>query len=264
MLKPVVEDVDGRAEPVFRHHARHVPIGAHDDHDAFLLKRAGEHERLVAGVVDAGKHSRAVRHNRRAGTGMPSPISSRENRRPLPRRRQQPRDVLDERRLAAAADGKIAHADDRPREPAPTIGMTRIPAAPTGGRRTVNRAQCTNQCTSRNGLTTPPEPAGGSRSASTASVLSFAPRLASTSARAAAPRRARCTGSRTIDRIAASSSRSLSTWIAASLFTNVSAISRKFRMYGPKTIGLPKIAGSRMLWPPWSTRLPPTNTAVAS
>jgi hypothetical protein len=27
---------------------------------------------------------------------------------------------------------------------------------------------------------------------------------------------------------------------------------------------LPKIAGSRMLWPPRSTRLPPTNTAVAS
>ena len=31
---------------------------------------------------------------------------------------------------------------------------------------------------------------------------------------------------------------------------NVSAISLKFCMCGPNTIGLPKIAGSRMLWPP--------------
>ena len=31
---------------------------------------------------------------------------------------------------------------------------------------------------------------------------------------------------------------------------NVSAISLKFCMWGPKTIGFPKIAGSRMLCPP--------------
>ena len=51
----------------------------------------------------------------------------------------------------------------------------------------------------------------------TASVLSLAPRLASTSARAAAPSRARRTGSRTSASSASSSSRSDCTWIAAPL-----------------------------------------------
>ena len=44
---------------------------------------------------------------------------------------------------------------------------------------------------------------------------------------------------------------------------NASAISLKLCMCGPNTIGLPNTAGSRMLCPPVSTRLPPTNTAVA-
>ena len=101
------------------------------------------------------------------------------------------------------------------------------------------------------------------QSAMTASVLSLAPRLASTSARAAAPSRARRTGSVISASSASSSSRSDCTWTAAPLVRNASAISSKFCMCGPKTIGLPKSAGSRMLWPPVGTRLPPTNTAVA-
>ena len=51
--------------------------------------------------------------------------------------------------------------------------------------------------------------------------------------------------------------------MAAPLVRNASAISAKFSMCGPKTIGLPCTAGSRMLCPPAGTRLPPTNTAVA-
>ena len=104
--------------------------------------------------------------------------------------------------------------------------------------------------------------AAGSSSAMTARVFVFAPRLASTSARAAAPSRARRTGSVTSASSVVLSSRSVWTWTAASLARNAAAISLKFCMCGPNTIGLPKTAGSRMLWPPWSTRLPPTNTAV--
>ena len=63
------------------------------------------------------------------------------------------------------------------------------------------------------------------RSAMTASVLSLAPRLASTSARAAAPSRARRTGSPIRLSTVSSSSRSFCTWIAAPLARNVSAIS---------------------------------------
>ena len=79
---------------------------------------------------------------------------------------------------------------------------------------------------------------------------SRAPRLASTSARAAAPRPARRTD-RTAARRASSRARaSACTWTAPRFSRNASAISAKFCMCGPKTIGLPNTAGSRMLWPP--------------
>ena len=81
----------------------------------------------------------------------------------------------------------------------------------------------------------------------TSSVFAFAPRFAATSARAAAPSRARRTGSVTSASSASSSSRSDCTWTAASLLRNASAISLKFCMCGPNTIGFPNTAGSRML-----------------
>ena len=57
----------------------------------------------------------------------------------------QARDVFDERRLAAAADAEVTDADDGPREPAPTTGMTRVPAAPPRGRRAVETAERADQ-----------------------------------------------------------------------------------------------------------------------
>ena len=51
---------------------------------------------------------------------------------------------------------------------------------------------------------------------------------------------------------ASSSSRPVATWTAAWPARNVSAISAKFCMCGPNTIGLPNTAGSRMLCPPMS------------
>ena len=69
-----------------------------------------------------------------------------------------------------------------------------------------------------------PRSGGGNTSAMTANVRSLAPRLASTSARAAAPSRARRTGSPINAGIAIWSSRALCTWTAARLLRNVSAI----------------------------------------
>jgi hypothetical protein len=58
---------------------------------------------------------------------------------------QEARDVLDERGFAAAADTKIADADDRLVEPAAPRRVLRIPPAPPRRRRAVDRAQWTNQ-----------------------------------------------------------------------------------------------------------------------
>ena len=94
------------------------------------------------------------------------------------------------RRLPTLTTGRVS---DRRRD-----GIARVPLAPPRGRRAVGRAQRLDQCTSRKGRTTArprPPTASGSSSAMTASVFVFAPRLASTSARAAAPRPARRTGS---------------------------------------------------------------------
>ena len=102
----------------------------------------------------------------------------------------------------------------------------------------------------RNGRTVP-EPAGGRSWAIAASVRGLAPRLASTSARAAAPRRARSTGSREqATSTVASSAADVHLDGAAVARGTCAAISAKFCMCGPNTIGLPCTAGSRMLCPP--------------
>ena len=77
----------------------------------------------------------------------------------------------------------------------------------------------------------------------TASVFSLAPRLASTSARAAAPSRARRTGSVHQQRPEhlAPARAPTAPRTAAPFVRNASAISLKFCMCGPKTIGFPKI-----------------------
>ena len=128
------------------------------------------------------------------------------------------------------------------------IGMASVPRATKPRRASVQTAEHA-QWTTRKGRTTLvcSRSRGGSTPAITASVLSLAPRLASTSARAAAPRRARRTGSPIRLRIVVVSSRAERTCTAASLARNASAISAKFCMCGPTTMGLPNAAGSRML-----------------
>ena len=53
--------------------------------------------------------------------------------------------------------------------------------------------------------------------------------------------------------------RSLESWtrIAPPAASSISAISRTCAVWGPKSTGQPKAAGSRRLWPPTGTRLPP-------
>ena len=118
----------------------------------------------------------------------------------------------------------------------------------------------------REGLTTlteVSESTGGKSSWITSRLRSLAPRFDSTSARAVAPSPARRTGSLSNACSVSSSSSPDCTWQAPLAAKNVSATSLKFCIQGPKTIGLPKMAGSKMLCPPTSTRLPPTKTTVA-
>ena len=62
MLKPVVQQVDGRAKPAFGEPARQIAVGA--DQHADAGQRAGEHQRLVAGRVEIGQHDASRRRRR--------------------------------------------------------------------------------------------------------------------------------------------------------------------------------------------------------
>ena len=73
-----------------------------------------------------------------------------------PRLEEQPRDVADHGRLAAAADAEVADADDRARQPSIDATGARVPPPPPDRDRAVHRAEGVNQCTSRKGRTTPP------------------------------------------------------------------------------------------------------------
>src|SRR5262249_39068324 len=57
------------------------------------------------------------------------------------RRHQEPRDVFDKWRLAAAPDADVADADDRPREAALLFRVTRVPASPPRSCRAVDAAE---------------------------------------------------------------------------------------------------------------------------
>ena len=115
---------------------------------------------------------------------------------PLAHLEQHPRDLRRERRLAAAAHRQIADADDRRGEAPPQMGPCAGSSAGALARVGCRGDEATDQWTTRNGRTTPIDPLrSGSSWAITARLLSLAPRLDSTSARAAAPSRARRTGS---------------------------------------------------------------------
>src|SRR5262249_21858597 len=149
----------------------------------------------------------------------------------------------DDRRFAGPSNAQVADADDRTLETVAARTVACEPLAAPARRRAVHAAQGLNQLTRRKGRTLPtlfaeppapgveaPNAEGGRRSSMTRSVFSLAPRFASTSARAAAPRLARRTGSVTRVNSISSSSRPDCTCAAAPLARNASAISQKFCM----------------------------------
>ena len=144
----------------------------------------------------------AVADDDDAVLGDDAAVAAAQNRRPLAGGDQQPRDERDDRRLAAPAHRDVADADDGD-------GAVFHRSGPFGVRASAASSDAdrpdlwhrwpilwkTRPSPYPKGRTTPRVPGGGRSSAMASSVRGFAPRLASTSARAAAPRRARSTGS---------------------------------------------------------------------
>src|SRR6185436_15581396 len=145
--------------------------------------------------VEAGTHALAIADHDDAVVHTPPAVSARQDRRHVSMLTQETRDVGDDGRFSTAADNEIADADHGAIETAHGLRMARVPRAPQTRDAAVDSAERV-QWTRRKGRTTAGRrPDGGNRSPRTFCVLSFAPRLASTSARAAAPSFARRTGS---------------------------------------------------------------------
>ena len=66
MLKPVVENVDGGAQARFGERARCIAIGADHHGDALSDEGSRQHQRLIAGGVDAGEHMASIRDDPQA------------------------------------------------------------------------------------------------------------------------------------------------------------------------------------------------------
>src|SRR5439155_7222257 len=167
-------------------------------------QRSREQLRLVAGARHRLEHAYAVADNEHALGGVAASVAARQNHRPLAAIAQQTRERRDNRRLAAAAHREIADADHVMMKATPPC-RARIPGAPQPRDAAVGAAQQAStrwaaagagQWIMRNGRTTPSR-SGGIRSRMTASVRSRAPRFDSTIPLAAAPTRARLTGSPT-------------------------------------------------------------------
>ena len=107
---------------------------APDEH-RHAWQRAREHQRLVAGGSDIRQDARAVGHDGDARRAARARVPARQNGRALAALEQQPREVRDDRRLAAAADAEVADAD-RPGGPA---GAPRRDRARTSGAATTPR-----------------------------------------------------------------------------------------------------------------------------
>ena len=199
MLKPIVEEVDGGAETAFGEAAR-------TDSDR---RRRARGRRAARARASAARRRPA---SRPASTRVPSEttvtpsardaaaVAARQDRRALAAARRSSRAMYSTigvlplpptRRLPTLMTGRSSR---RRRD-----GSRAYHCAPPRGRRAVrprsSGLESMHQAEGTDDRAAAPPSRGGSSSAITASVLSLAPRLASTSARAAAPSRARRTGS---------------------------------------------------------------------
>ncbi len=85
------------------------------------------------------------------------------------------------------------------------------------------------------------------------------PWLAWTTPRAAEPMRWTKEGSLKAWRSCTDRSSAFLAWIPPPAWTKRWAVSAQWSVYGPKKTGFPHRAGSRRLWPPTGTKVPPTN-----
>ena len=129
MLKAIIEHMDRAAEPCFGQSPCHVSARRHEHRSARHF--AGQHLRLIAGVVHIHMQARAIAHDDHAFVHDFSRVSAAENRRALSHIDQHAREFTSERRLAAAADRQIADADDRRRETMPEMRPVLV-VAPAG------------------------------------------------------------------------------------------------------------------------------------
>ena len=245
MLKPVVEDVHGGAERALGQRARRRRA----------RRRRARPRRAPRAPASAAR--RRCDRDRRARcvpsltTTTPSSasapsVAAAQNGRPLAGVDEQPRDERDDRRLAAPAHREVADADD---------GDGRVPQSACRGRSRPDAMHCGKQPVP---LDTPERPddaaAAGRRQQVGDGVRACAAWRRGWPRRARAPRR-RAARARP-DRRSAARSSPAAPPASAHLHGRLvaagtsSAISAKFSMCGPNTIGLPCTAGSRMLCPP--------------
>ena len=139
MLKAVVEHVDRGAELGFGEDAGAIAVGTGQHDDAGQLPR--QHHRLVARHIEAGADLPRVADDDDVLRLARAAVAAAENGRLLAHLEQHPGDGGRERRLAAAADGEIADADDRVAQPLPEVGPRGVALAPPPRDRRVKAAQ---------------------------------------------------------------------------------------------------------------------------
>ena len=264
MLESVVEQVDVAAEPCLGQPSREMPVRRDEDGHAWQLTR--EHQRFVAGASEIGEHGSSVADDHDAVRDIRAAVSARQDRR-MPAALEQPRrKVRDERRLAAAADGEVADADDRLAETPARFGPVGVvPAA----RKRHGAAIWLSVVTALSSVDAPERMDG--RRAGEREERGNRIERAIACALVRLDERTRCGAeARAPHRIEQEVDERLleCLWrgdlhrrvVGEELARNLGEV-RHVRAEHDRP---PQAAGSRMLCPPDSTRLPPTNATVAS
>jgi hypothetical protein len=141
VLKAVVEDVDRRPEVVLGEAAGEVAIRTGQHGRARQLPR--QHQRLVARARQVGADAARIAHDDDAVAVLGAAVAAAQDRGPLAHLEQRLCDICRHRRLAAAANRKVADADDRSPEPLPQVGASGVAFAPPSHDRGIDGAQQT-------------------------------------------------------------------------------------------------------------------------
>src|SRR5688572_32808501 len=109
----------GASKTALRDSPRSVATGRYEHRGAG--HGAGQHLRLIPGSLDARQHTSTIANNYDTSVDNPPRVSPAQNRRALAHVDQHERHLGRERRLAAAANGEIADADNRSGETPPQM-----------------------------------------------------------------------------------------------------------------------------------------------